>query len=338
MKNADAKISASRSVTPVPPFPRFVAKWMDVVYGLATLLPFVGALLLSMRGLMGGGLALGGLTGLVSVGLWDTLKGGALGVLGLLAVGLGLTITLWLQSLQWLSVSRTGATFGKRAAGIKMVNTDGETVGFFRGVFLRRWVWLFLLSWPSTIALGLDHDNVARVLSAAAVLLDLCNNLLVFTPQRRSLNDMFAGTVVVSAVARPSMRSAFVVGVPAFVALCGLVAGTIAWVPGARATIASLWSPAAAPPPAPPPAAPVAPSIAPVDPQMSTDSQRPAPPTAPVASGAVADAGVALTTAVAASTPEAPKPVVYVDDKGVAQIVSGMDKVPEKYRARAHAP
>jgi uncharacterized RDD family membrane protein YckC len=41
---------------------------------------------------------------------------------------------------QWVLISVTGQTLGKRWLGLRVVTSTGARVGFFRGVFLREWV------------------------------------------------------------------------------------------------------------------------------------------------------------------------------------------------------
>ena len=80
---------------------------------------------------------------------------------------------------QWVLISTTAQSFGKRAMNMRIVrHSDGAPVGFARGVLLR--------------------SIVSRVLTRLICRLgSLIDVLVIFTPDRRCLHDYIAGTVVV---------------------------------------------------------------------------------------------------------------------------------------------
>lgn len=80
---------------------------------------------------------------------------------------------------QWVLISTTAQSFGKRALGMRIVrHRDGAPVGFVRGVLLR--------------------SIVSRVLTRLMCRLgSLIDVLVIFTSDRRCLHDYIAGTVVV---------------------------------------------------------------------------------------------------------------------------------------------
>jgi len=80
---------------------------------------------------------------------------------------------------QWVLISITAQSLGKRALGMRIVrHSDGAPVGFVRGVLLRAIVSRVLM----------------RLMCRLGSLIDV---LVIFTPDRRCLHDYIAGTVVV---------------------------------------------------------------------------------------------------------------------------------------------
>lgn len=80
---------------------------------------------------------------------------------------------------QWVLISTTAQSFGKRALGMRIVrHSDGAPVGFVRGVLLRSIVSRVLM----------------RLMCRLGSLIDV---LVIFTSDRRCLHDYIAGTVVV---------------------------------------------------------------------------------------------------------------------------------------------
>jgi uncharacterized RDD family membrane protein YckC len=73
-----------------------------------------------------------------------------------------------------LHSSSSQATWGKRTFGIKVTNTEGERIGFGRGI------WRYFASFFSALILGIGYLMAA------------------FTGRRQALHDMMAGTLVVN--------------------------------------------------------------------------------------------------------------------------------------------
>ena len=98
---------------------------------------------------------------------------GAIAVLG----GLG---ALGIAIYQWVLISRTGQSLGKKWTGIRIERIDGNRVSFGSGVFLRNWVPKLIGSVPY---LGM--------------LFSLIDSLFIFRDDRRCIHDHIAGTRVV---------------------------------------------------------------------------------------------------------------------------------------------
>lgn len=80
---------------------------------------------------------------------------------------------------QWVLISTTAQSFGKRAMNMRIVrHSDGAPIGFVRGVLLRSIVSRVLM----------------RLMCRLGSLIDV---LVIFTSDRRCLHDYIAGTVVV---------------------------------------------------------------------------------------------------------------------------------------------
>lgn len=339
-----------------PTFQRIVGGSADAAFALLTLIPLGLAASVALPGLASGGAFLATVNGWIDVGFFNQLKLGAAGALGAFVFLVGFGVTLSLRAIQWTQMERHGATLGKRAVGMKLVGPYGERIGFFRGIVLRRWVWLFLLSCPPTIALWFGYGGWARVLGWAAVIAEVVNDLFIFTPQRRTLNDLFAGTVVVTTSRAPITRSLAVLVAPplAAVAVTALVLA-IAY-PSTWRALLNTWpafsAPAARaasdrvvePPPALPFDGPMTP--APADAGARSDAAAPTEPT--LAPLPVHDAGVDVASSPSPpAPPAAPSEVApapergalfsYVDDQGVPHIVQSLDAVPARFRASARS-
>lgn len=100
-----------------------------------------------------------------------TLVGvGAVG--GLAALGIAI--------YQWVLISRTGQSLGKKWLGIRIERIDGARLTFGTGVFLRNWVPKLIGSVPYMGAL-----------------FQLIDCLFIFRDDRRCIHDHIAGTRVV---------------------------------------------------------------------------------------------------------------------------------------------
>lgn len=83
-------------------------------------------------------------------------------------------------AVQAYLVTTTGQTIGKRMVGSRIVLMDGKAVGFFRGVFVRSWVFQAFLAIPGV-----------------GGLLGLVDALFILGESHRCLHDHLAGTRVV---------------------------------------------------------------------------------------------------------------------------------------------
>ena len=346
-----APVGPATPSTPAPPFARAVGRWIDTLYALVSLVPVALLVSVALPGLLGGGLL-----AFVQGGVWNTIKGGALGLVGAALLVVAALVMVWLWSIQWLQVMKHGASLGKRAVGVKMVDATGAQVGFYRGVFLRRWMWKLLLWAPAVIAGAFAMPTLAQVLGVLSSLVELANGALVFSAHRRTLCDLFAGTTIVGAVHRPNFRAGVLVAVPSVVVVS--IAGVAVYqaVPAVRQAVSSVGQGVAALFTASPPSAAPSPPPLPDDDRETTPAPAPAPPPtlAPIIDAGPAvslDAGPAApldggglpasvgggdlpgpgaTAATSPSTSE--RLITYVDEQGVTHIVPSLDQVPARYR------
>lgn len=101
----------------------------------------------------------------------------------LVAVGLGLLGAIAVVGYNWMLITTEGRTVGKRALGIRIVTTDGEPLGFLRGVVMREWVITAV-------------DTVVSLFTGLGVL-GLIDGVMVFSQGNRTLHDRIANTQVV---------------------------------------------------------------------------------------------------------------------------------------------
>lgn len=85
---------------------------------------------------------------------------------------------------QWILISRTGQTIGKKWMRIRVVKLDGSPVGFGDGVALREWV-----------IRGIGF------IPCLGPIVSLVGILMIFGQERRCLHDHIAGTRVVKTLA-----------------------------------------------------------------------------------------------------------------------------------------
>jgi uncharacterized RDD family membrane protein YckC len=94
--------------------------------------------------------------------------------------GIGMLGFLGLAIYQWVLISKTGQSLGKKWTGIRIEKMDGGRVDFATGVFLRNWV-------PKMV-------GMVPYLGSVFQLLDV---LWIFRQDRRCIHDHMAGTRVV---------------------------------------------------------------------------------------------------------------------------------------------
>jgi uncharacterized RDD family membrane protein YckC len=117
------------------------------------------------------------------------MAGGARGdqeataVAGAVLVG-GALITLAICLYQWVKLSTTGQTLGKRWMGVRVVRVDGQPIGFGSAVVLRVWL-----------------PTLLQAVPLLGPLFGLVDVLWIFGQERRCVHDLMAGTRVVDASA-----------------------------------------------------------------------------------------------------------------------------------------
>jgi uncharacterized RDD family membrane protein YckC len=102
-----------------------------------------------------------------------------LAMLGI-STGVGMLGMLGLFIYQWVLISRTGQTLGKKWTGIRIELVDRNRIGFASGVVLRNWV-----------------PKLMGVLPYLGALFQLVDILFIFRDDRRCIHDHIAGTRVV---------------------------------------------------------------------------------------------------------------------------------------------
>jgi uncharacterized RDD family membrane protein YckC len=135
---------------------------LDTLIGLAAVAPgFIYLLVASMADNNRGG-----------------MRGAALaGPFVLMGIG-----ALAIVIVQWVMISQSGQSIGKRIVGTRIVRLDGSLPGFGYGVAMRNWV-------PGIIS------NIPYL----GFLFAIANVLFIFGAERRCLHDHIAGTRVVQA-------------------------------------------------------------------------------------------------------------------------------------------
>jgi uncharacterized RDD family membrane protein YckC len=96
------------------------------------------------------------------------------------AAVLGFLGALGIAVYQWILISRTGQSLGKKWTGIRIERIDGSRITFGTGVFLRNWIPKLIGSVPY---LGMVFH--------------LVDCLFIFREDRRCIHDHIAGTRVV---------------------------------------------------------------------------------------------------------------------------------------------
>jgi uncharacterized RDD family membrane protein YckC len=100
--------------------------------------------------------------------------------LATIALSLGALITLGITIYQWILISGTGQSLGKKWNGIRIERVDGLAVGFVSCVVLRNWLLKLLGAVPYI-----------------GIVFYLVDSLCIFRRDRRCLHDHLAGTRVV---------------------------------------------------------------------------------------------------------------------------------------------
>jgi uncharacterized RDD family membrane protein YckC len=96
------------------------------------------------------------------------------------AAAIGFLGAMGIAIYQWLLISRTGQSLGKKWTGIRIEKIDGSRVTFGTGVVLRNWV-----------------PKVMGAVPYLGMLFHLIDCLFIFREDRRCVHDHIAGTRVV---------------------------------------------------------------------------------------------------------------------------------------------
>jgi uncharacterized RDD family membrane protein YckC len=96
------------------------------------------------------------------------------------AAVIGLLGAIGVAIYQWILISRTGQSLGKKWTGIRIERTDGGPVTFGTGVVLRNWV-----------------PKVMGAVPYLGMIFHLIDCLFIFREDRRCVHDHIAGTRVV---------------------------------------------------------------------------------------------------------------------------------------------
>jgi uncharacterized RDD family membrane protein YckC len=118
----------------------------------------------------------GGSTGQSVPGIGDE----KLLVMVIAGIGIGFLGLLGLAIYQWVLISRTGQSLGKKWTGIRIELVDGGAVNFTSGVLLRNWV-----------------PKLMGIVPYLGALFHLVDALFIFREDRRCIHDLIAGTRVV---------------------------------------------------------------------------------------------------------------------------------------------
>jgi uncharacterized RDD family membrane protein YckC len=96
------------------------------------------------------------------------------------AAAIGFLGAIGIAIYQWMLISRTGQSLGKKWTGIRIEKIDGSRVTFGTGVVLRNWV-----------------PKVMGAVPYLGMLFHLIDCLFIFREDQRCLHDHIAGTRVV---------------------------------------------------------------------------------------------------------------------------------------------
>jgi uncharacterized RDD family membrane protein YckC len=97
-----------------------------------------------------------------------------------IAAAIGMLGALGVAIYQWILISQTAQSLGKKWTGIRIERVDGSNLTFGTGVFLRNWV-----------------PKVMGAVPYLGMLFFLVDCLFIFREDRRCLHDHIAGTRVV---------------------------------------------------------------------------------------------------------------------------------------------
>ena len=106
------------------------------------------------------------------------------GPLGLLGSALILFLVIGISIFQWVLITNTGQSIGKRMLGIQIRKDDGQLPGFVHGVLLREWIPNLIIGFFNNCCLGWIPW--------------LVDYLYVLGEDRKCLHDRIASTTVIA--------------------------------------------------------------------------------------------------------------------------------------------
>lgn len=110
----------------------------------------------------------------------------------------GLAILLIFGIVQCVMMSKSGQSLGKKMLNIKIIRTNGEEGGFVHNVLVREIAYNIIISalgYAASLPFHSQPDIVVNIISYVAMI--ICVVMLFAARDRRTLQDMLAGTVVV---------------------------------------------------------------------------------------------------------------------------------------------
>lgn len=111
---------------------------------------------------------------------------------------IGALILLAFGILQCVMMSKSGQSIGKKLLNIKIIRENGDEGGFVYNVLVREIAYnimVSILGYLASLPLHSNPDVVVNIISYGAML--VCIIMMFAARERRTLQDMLAGTVVV---------------------------------------------------------------------------------------------------------------------------------------------
>lgn len=110
----------------------------------------------------------------------------------------GLLILLAFTIAQCVMMSKSGQSMGKKLLNIKIIRENGDEGGFIHNVLVREIAYNIIISvlgYTASLPLHTNPDMMVNIISYGAMF--ICVIMMFAARERRTLQDMLAGTVVV---------------------------------------------------------------------------------------------------------------------------------------------